>query len=174
MTISIDPASSIRRSRVVSASPVYYDWIILFIATVGMILTGPGQTYAVSVFIEHFIVDLGISRALVSTLYTVGTLTAAFALPYVGRQVDRRGSRLTMAAITVALGLACIYMGSVRNALMLVVGFVALRMLGQGSLSLVSKNVINQWWVRRRGMAMGIAGMATALLSTGGFPNLLA
>ena len=174
MTVSIDRAGSIRRSRVVNASPIYYGWIILFIGTVGMILTGPGQTYAISVFIDHFIVDLGISRSLVSTLYTAGTLTAAFALPYVGRQVDRRGSRLTMAAISVALGLACIYMGSVRNALMLMLGFVALRMLGQGSLSLVSKNAINQWWVRRRGMAMGLAGMVTALLSTGGFPNLLA
>lgn len=173
MSLSFDRPAPIRHSRVVNASPVYYGWVILFIATVGMILTGPGQTYAISVFIDHFIVDLGISRSLVSTLYTVGTLTASFALPYIGRQVDRRGSRLMMAAVTIGLGLACIYMGFVHGALMLLLGFMVLRMLGQGSLGMVSRITINQWWMRKRGMAMGIAGMATALLSQGGFPNLL-
>ena len=64
-------------------------------------------------------------------------------------------------------------MGFIRNAGMLFIGFLVLRMLGQGSLSLVSTNVINQWWVRRRGMAMGIAGMTAALIGTGGFPNLI-
>ncbi|NKB72049.1 MAG: MFS transporter [Candidatus Latescibacteria bacterium] len=173
MTTSSDRSAPIRHSRLVNASPVYYGWIILLTATVAMILTGPGQTYAISVFIDHFIVDLGISRSLVSTLYTVGTLTASFALPYIGRQVDRRGSRLMMAAVTVGLGLACVYMGFVHSAWMLLLGFLVLRMLGQGSLGMVSKIAINQWWMRRRGMAMGIAGMATALLSQGGFPNLL-
>jgi sugar phosphate permease len=64
-------------------------------------------------------------------------------------------------------------MGYVTNALMVGIGFVGLRMLGQGSLSLVSRNVINQWWVRRRGMVMGIAGVSAALLGAGGFPNLI-
>ena len=163
----------IRSSRLINASPIYYGWIILVIGTIGVIFTGPGQTYAVSVFIDYFIADLGISRSLVSTLYTVGTLTASFSLPYVGRQIDRRGSRLMMTLITLLFGLACVYMGFVNNALMLGAGFIALRMLGQGSLSLVSKNVINQWWVRRRGLTMGISGMAMALLSSGGFPYLI-
>ena len=163
----------VRASRLVNASPVYYGWVVLVVSTIGIIMTGPGQTYAVSVFIDYFIADLGISRGMVSTLYTVGTLTASFALPYIGRQIDRRGSRLVMTVIVIIFGLACIYMGFVTNAIMLGAGFVALRLLGQGSLSLVSKNAINQWWVRRRGMVMGIAGMATALLSSGGFPNLI-
>lgn len=171
--MSSQHVATIRHSRIVSASPVYYGWIILLIGTIGVILTGPGQTYAISVFIDYFIADLGISRSLVSTLYTVGTLVASFALPYIGRQIDRRGTRFMITVITIAFGLACIYMGFIRNALMLGLGFVALRMLGQGSLSIVSKNAINQWWVRRRGMAMGIAGMGTALLSSGGFPTLL-
>ncbi len=163
----------IRSSRLVKTSPIYYGWVILLAGMIGVIMTSPGQTYAISVFIDYFIADLGVSRSLVSTLYTVGTLTASFALPFVGRQIDRRGSRLMITLISFVFGLACLYMGLINNALMLGLGFLALRMLGQGSLSLVSKNVINQWWVRRRGMAMGMAGMATALLGSGGFPNLI-
>jgi sugar phosphate permease len=74
--------------------------------------------------------------------------------------------------ITGLFGVACIYVGSVQNALMLGLGFVALRMLGQGGLALVSQNVINQWWVQRRGLVTGISGVATSILLVGLFPNV--
>jgi len=141
--------------------------------TLGMIMTSPGQTYAVSIFIEHFITELGISRGLVSTLYTVGTLVGSFVLPLVGRQIDRRGPRLVMVLITLLFGLACIYMGFVRNVLMLGLGFVFIRMLGQGSLGLVSNNLINQWWVQRRGTMVGLSGLLVSLLGLGAIPGLI-
>jgi MFS family permease len=141
--------------------------------TLGLIMTAPGQTYAVSVFIEHFIADLGLSRSVVSTLYTMGTLVGSFVLPVVGRQIDRRGPRVVMALIALFFGLACIYMGFVVNAAMLGLGFIAIRMLGQGSLGMVSTNAINQWWVRRRGKMMGLAGLTVSLLGVGGFPALI-
>jgi len=170
--MQIQTANVIRRSRLVNTSPVYYGWIILAVGAIGRVMTSPGQTYSIAVFIDYFISDLNISRSLVSTLYTAGTLTASFALPFVGRQLDRQGSRFMIVVVSFFLGCACIYVGFIRNAGMLFVGFLVLRMLGQGSLGLVSSNVINQWWVRRRGMAMGIAGMTGALIGSGGFPNL--
>ncbi len=157
----------------IQKSPIFYGWIIFVVGTIGLTMTSPGQTYAVSIFIEHFIHDLGLSRSLVSTLYTIGTLTGSFALPFVGRQIDKRGPRIMVLIISIAFGLACIYMGFVQNGFMLGAGFVAIRMLGQGSLSVVSQNVINQWWVQRRGMIMGISGLAFALLGLGLFPNLI-
>lgn len=161
-----------RKSRLVTSSPVYYGWVILAVGSLGGVMTSPGQTYAFSAFLDHFIEDLGLSRSLVSTLYTAGTLTASFVLPFVGRQFDRRGARFMIALISLLLGLACVYMSFVRNALMLGIGFFLLRQLGQGSLSLVSKNVINLWWVRRRGVVMGISGVFGALLG-GLFPYLI-
>ena len=145
----------------------------MLIGTLGMIMTSPGQTYVVSIFIEDFIADLEISRSLVSALYTLGTLVGGFVLPIVGYQIDRRGCRLMVVLITALFGLSCVYMGYVQNAFMLGLGFITLRMLGQGSLGMVCTNVINQWWVRRRGMVMGISGMAGSLISLGGFPNLI-
>ena len=162
-----------KHSKMINASPIYYGWVILVVGAIGGILTSPGQTYAISVFIDYFIQDLGVSRSLVSTLYTVGTLLGSFALPFVGRQIDKRGVRVIIGTVGILLGLTCIYMGFIQNALMLGAGFFALRMLGQGSLGLVSKNAINQWWVRRRGLAMGITGVATALLGSGTFPALV-
>lgn len=161
-----------QHSRVVQATPIYYGWVILGVGAIGVVLTSPGQTYAFSAFLDHFIRDLGLSRSLVSTLYTAGTLTASFVLPFVGRQFDRHGARLTITLVALLLGLACIYMSFVRNAVMLGIGFFLLRQLGQGSLSLASKNVVNLWWVRRRGRVMGYMGVFGALLG-GLFPFLI-
>lgn len=161
------------RSVIVERTPFYYGWVILAVGTLGMVMTSPGQTYAVSIFIEHFIEDLSLSRSLVSTLYAAGTLIGSLALATVGRQIDRRGSRLMTTVIAVVFGLACIYMGTVQGALTLGLGFVMIRMLGQGSLGLVSQNVINQWWVARRGTIMGLSGMFNSLLGLGLFPVLI-
>jgi sugar phosphate permease len=171
--MQVEQLNTPRHSRLIKISPIFYGWVVLMIGIIGQVMTSPGQTYAVSIYIEHFITDLGISRSLVSTLYTAGTLVASLALPMVGQQLDRIGSRRMFGIITLLFGAACVYMGFVQNALMLFIGFVLLRMLGQGSLSLVSRNVINQWWVRRRGMAMGIGGMVSTLLGSGSFPNLI-
>ncbi len=159
--------------RLMSAVPVHYGWVVLVAGTLGLIMTSPGQTYAISIFIEHYIRDLGLSRSLVSTLYTVGTLAASLLAPMVGRQTDRRGARWMATVVALLLGLACMYMGLVRGAVTLLVSFTLLRLLGQQSLSLVSSNVINRWWVRRRGMALGIAGLVTSLLGFGAFPVLI-
>lgn len=141
--------------------------------TFGLIMTSPGQTYTVSIFIEHFIDDLSLSRSAVSTLYSLGTLAGSLTLPLWGRQIDLRGSRKMVVLIAFLFGLACIFMGLVQNLIMLGIGFVAIRMMGQGSLSLVSQTLINQWWVNKRGMIMGVSGLLMAILGIGAFPNLV-
>ena len=161
-----------RHSRLVNASPVYYGWVILAVGATGVVLSSPGQTYAFSPFLDHFIHDLGLSRSLVSTLYTMGTLAASFVLPFVGRRFDRHGARLLITLISLLLGLACIYMSLVRTAVMLGIGFFLMRQLGQGSLSLVSRNVVNLWWVRKRGRMMGLMGVIGALFG-GLFPYFI-
>ena len=125
-------------------------------------MTTPGQTFGVSVFLEGIISDLGLKRSSVSLMYTLGTLAASFALPFVGRFIDKRGPRLTVIVVSALFALACVWMGFVQNMVMLFVGFLLIRGLGQGSLSLVSVYIVNVWFVRRRGLAVGIMGVGFA------------
>ena len=160
------------RSRLVEGSPVFYGWLIVAAGTLGVMMTIPGQTTGVSIFIDHLIADLGITRSSVSTLYLFGTLGGSFVLPFVGRFIDRRGPRLAVSGIAAAFALACVWMGVVQDAIMLLIGFMLVRALGQGSLSLVSMHVIAIWFVRRRGLAIGIAGVGMAL-ATATFPTII-
>ena len=63
-------------------------------------------------------------------------------------------------------------MGFVSGLFTLLLGFVLIRGLGQGSLGLVSLHVVNIWFVRRRGLAVGLTGLGIAA-STGLFPLLI-
>lgn len=136
-------------------------------------MTSPGQTYAVSIFIEHIITDLGVSRSLVSSLYTAATLTGSLALPFVGRWIDVKGPRFMMVAISLLLGIGCIFMSTVQGAVMLIFGFLMIRLFGQGSLTLVVQNAVNQWWEKKRGRMMAFAGLSKAILGMAGFPLLI-
>jgi len=157
---------------IVNRTPFYYGWVILAVGAIGLILTSPGQTFTVSIFINHIIAELDVSRSVVSLLYGVATVLASFTLPLMGTLIDRHGPRLMVVVIASGLGLACIFMGLIQNLFMLGVGFFAIRMLGQGSLGIVSQNTINRWWVYRRGSILGISGLMFALLGVGLFPNL--
>jgi len=55
-----------------------------------------GQTAGVSLFIDAFIEDLGLSRSVVLWFYTVATVLGSLALPLVGRLVDRYPTRLLL------------------------------------------------------------------------------
>jgi len=153
--------------------PVYYGWVIMAVGTLGMIMTSPGQTYTESIFIEYLIEDLAISRSLISTLYSAGTLVGGFSLPFWGKQIDRHGTRKMVTIVALLFGLSVIYMGFIQNALMVGLGFILVRMLGQGSLGLISQTAINQWWVNKRGTIMGISGLLMALLGMGAIPGLV-
>ncbi len=135
---------------------VFSGWRILAVAVATSVLTGPGQTIGVSVFIDPMVEALGVSRSTVSTAYLVGTLIGASAMPFVGRFVDRRGVRLAQTLIGVAFALALVNMAGVQNAVWLAVGFAGIRMMGQGALSMISTVTVSLWFQRRRGVAMGI------------------
>jgi sugar phosphate permease len=162
----------IRHSRIVKATPVYYGWIILIAASLGLMMTMPGQTVSVSVFLDSIIEELGITRTLISLMYTFATLGGSVFLPFIGRFIDRRGPRLTVILIAGALAVACVFMGFIQGLVMLFFGFMMIRSLGQGSLSLVSQHVVNLWFVRRRGLALGLSGLGFAI-GTALFPLLI-
>lgn len=125
-------------------------------------MTGPGQTIGVSVFIDHFVDDLGVSRSSVGVAYLIGTLVGASLLPMVGRYVDRRGVRIAQVIVGGLFAAALVNMSFVQGIVWLAIGFTGIRFLGQGSLSLVSTVTVQIRFRERRGTALGIFAMATA------------
>ena len=146
----------------VARLPVYYGWVILPIASLALFISGPGQTYTISVFVDPIIEDTGLSRTTVSLLYTLGSLTAAVAMVAVGYLFDRLGARLMLLLVGLCFGLAALWMSEADNSTGLYVGFAALRTFGQGALSLIPTALVAIWFVRRRGKATAIVSLGSA------------
>ncbi|MGY1836052.1 MFS transporter [Blastococcus sp. SYSU DS0510] len=140
----------------------FYGWHMVAVSALALAMTAPGQTAAISAFIDPMTEDLGISRSAISTAYLVGTLVGAAAMPLVGRALDRFGTRRTMAAIGALFGGVLIALSAVSNLVGLTAGFVGVRMAGQGALGLAATTAVAVWFSRRRGLAVGLVSAVGA------------
>lgn len=137
----------------------YYGWVVLFTAALAYFFSGPGQTYSISIFINHYIDGFGWSRSLVSSLYSAATLISGLVLTFMGRNIDKYGHRRMMTIVAVCLGAAALWMSFVFSPIMLIVGFFFMRFFGQGSLTLLPQTLIPHWFRNRRGIAMSLMGV---------------
>lgn len=153
----------LKQSAIVDASPIYYGWVVWFVATIGWIFTAPGQSFTVGLFFDYFIEDFGLSRTAVSTLYSVGTFTASLSLTFVGRLIDHFGNRRMGVVIAALFSIALVMMSYVTGPITLLIGFIAIRGFGQGSQSLVNTTVIAEWFKRLRGRIMSASLVGFAL-----------
>lgn len=122
-----------------------------------MFCSGPGQSHTFSIFVDIIATDLEISKSSIASSYGIATLVAALGLTRMGTIVDRYGPRKVLIAVSILLGIGCIFFGAAIGVLSLPLGFMVLRFLGQGSMMLGATNIVAQWFSAKRGTAMSIA-----------------
>ena len=161
--------------------PFFYGWVVVVVATLGLIASIPGQTIGFSVFADVLIVELGLSRVRLSAAYFLGTAVSGFVLPRGGRLMDRLGIRKTMVLSSLAMGLVVVYLSladriaNVFSALtgkpinwlisflVIGMGFFMARFFGQGMLSMTSQAMTGKWFDKRRGRVLAISGSVGSL-----------
>jgi MFS family permease len=152
--------------------PFFYGWVVLSVATLGVFISGPAQTYGVAVFIDPMLLEMGWSRSIVSGTYSAASVVAGLSMLLLGRYLDRIGARRVITGLAILYGFACFGMALVATPLGLAVGFTALRIIGQASLVLACSTLAALWFVRRRGRAMSITVLGMAA-SNAVFPPVL-
>jgi MFS family permease len=65
--------------------------------------------------------------------------------------------------LVLTFGLAVVAMSQVQGVVTIFIGFLAMRFLGFGALQLTSNTLIAQWFIRQRGLVMGLAGQSLAI-----------
>jgi len=158
-----DASSGQKTSWLVNKSPVFYGWVIWGAATLSLLATSPGQSFSVSLFIDHYIADFNLSRTYVSGLYGVGTFLSALSLTWVGQQIDRHGNRIVSTLIAGLFAIALLACSLLTGPVSILISFIAIRGLGQGSLGLASSTSIAEWFQSRRGFVMGLSIVVFAL-----------
>jgi MFS family permease len=152
---TIDPgATRTYRSRVVTTGAL------------ALALTFPGQTAAISVFVDPLINSLHLSRSLVSAAYLIGSLSGAFVMPFLGRAIDRYGPRRVLLAIVTGFAVILVAASFAGEIVGLTAAFIGMRVAGQGALNLAATTTVAVYIHRRRGFAMGLtSAVGTAGIS---------
>lgn len=144
-------------------NPSFYGWRVLGAGLLLAALSGPGQSYLLSLYIDHLVEDLALSRLDISSVYGGATILAAMSLPWVGTLADRLSSRAFAGGVLLLLGLAVAGLASSQALWALALSFFALRLLGQGAISLGIVTTVVRWFLRYRGRAIALTSAGYAL-----------
>jgi MFS family permease len=141
----------------------YYGWFVLAASACSELLVTGASSYAAGLFILPLQAEFGLSRADASSSVLILFLGAIFVSPLAGRVVDRHPIRpvmLTGAALfTGALAVIAIAPALwVMILVLLIPGALGYVVLGP----LTTATLASRWFFKRRGLALGIAAVATS------------
>lgn len=143
--------------------PFYYGWIVLAASAFAELLAQGATSYSAGLFVLPLQAEFHISRANANSAVIILFLGAAFAAPLAGRALDRFSIRTIapLGALLFGGSLALIAISSSLALMALVllvpasIGFMLIGPLNTSTLAA-------RWFWRHRGLAMGIAAVATS------------
>ncbi|MDZ7639698.1 MAG: MFS transporter [Bryobacterales bacterium] len=121
--------------------------------------TSFGQTFFIALSVPVFLKEFALGEAQFGLLYSLATVVGALALPYTGSFIDRISLPRYTTLVVGALSVAALLVALSQHVLVLALGILGLRMVGQGLLSHVSQTVMAREFHANRGKALGFAGL---------------
>lgn len=145
-----------------SLKQLHYGWWVVLAAGSAVFLSA-GVRSAPGVFLLPMEQDLGLDRSTVSLAVSLGLLVYGLSAPFSGKLIDRFGAR-SVAVLGLAVVAASMVMsGLSQDALQLSLSFGILSGVGTGLLgSVLGATIATRWFVKHRGLVIGIFGAATS------------
>ncbi len=137
--------------------PFFYGWIVVAVTFVTMAI-GVNARTAFSLFFPPILSEFGWERGVTAGAFSFGFVVSGVVSPLIGRLMDRAGPRAVM-ELGVALMAGGLLLAPLTSApwhLYVTIGV----MVGAGSVCLGYSGqslFLPNWFIRRRGLAMGIA-----------------
>jgi len=145
-----------------AASRFYYGWVVVA-ATAVAILFAAGIRVAPGAFLLDMANSTGWSRASLSLAAAIGLLVYGFTGPAAGSLMLRIGSRRVATAALLITAAALAVTSVVQEEWQLTLTFGLLSGIGTGLIaSVLGATVANRWFVRHRGVVIGIFGAASS------------
>ncbi|MDO8750358.1 MAG: MFS transporter [Dehalococcoidia bacterium] len=140
----------------------FYGWNIVGASFLAHIAYAEGNSSILGLYFNPLHREFGWSRTVVAGVQTVNRLLEGLISPLVGPTLDRHGPRALMIAGGVVASLAFIMLSQVNALWQLYIlrgAIIALAFALMGGF--VSNVCVSNWFVRRRGRAIGLANMGS-------------
>jgi len=143
--------------------PFFYGWIIIAAAFVTMAIGVTGRT-SFSLLMTPLIDEFKWDRGLAAGAFSFGFVVSAILSPFVGKVMDARGPRLVILTAVGLMATGLLLAPWVKSPWQL---YATLGVAVGGGANMMTYTAHSQflpnWFVRRRGLAIGIAFSARAL-----------
>jgi MFS family permease len=152
----------------------FYGWIVVAVAFVSMGIAVNTRT-AFSLLYPPILDEFGWERGTTARAFSIGFLASTAAVPVIGMMIDRYGPRLVLplAALIMAIGLIAVTFVTTPLQFSLTIGLLTVG--GSMPLTYIGHSMfLPNWFVRRRGLAIGIAFSGVGIGSIVMFPLLQA
>ena len=134
----------------------FYGWTILFCSCcAGFARQGPAVA-TLSLFVTPMTTEFEWSRTAISGAVSIGGILAAIISPLLGPFVDKHGSRTMLCFAVLTTALCCILLSFTSSLLIFYILFCLARMNFAGPFDLGIYGAVNNWFVRRRPLAISI------------------
>lgn len=146
----MDQGSNSRKSK------LFYGYVIVLLSSY-MMMAIVGTHYSFGVFLGPILEEFGWTRALTSGAYSLRVLLICCSGFVAGRLNDRLGPRFILTAAGLFSGLSYLLMSQTSAAWQVYLFVGLMGGIGIGSTITPLLSTIPRWFVKRRGMAMGLS-----------------
>ena len=145
---------------------IFYGWWIIIASSIITTYNGGILFYGFTAFFNPILNEFGWSRAATSLAFSLQRLEGGIAAPIVGYFIDRLGPRkMSLFAVTV-FGAGFILLSKVNSLLTFYIVFIIISIGHSAGFYSVGATVVANWFVRKRGKAMGFVTGGVCLAGT--------
>ena len=144
-------------------SGIFYGWITIFGAVIVFFFNTGAFFYSYGVFLPTMCDDLGWSRGIVATGYSLGILVYGLPSPIIGYSIKRFGPRINiiLGNLIAAAAMAMMFFSRDVWNVYLLYGIVG---LGSGfGQYMACTTVANNWFMKKRSLALAVIGTSSGL-----------
>jgi len=142
---------------------VFYGYWIVAVAFLCLFIFSGCGFYAFSLFVKSLQTDLGWGRGEIMAAYTAFFLTMGVASPFVGRLVDRYGTKKVISIGAFIGGIGFILLSLTDNLWLFYLGYAVIG-IGMAAMGTVPTSaVVSSWFKKRRGLAIGIMSVGVGI-----------
>ena len=152
------------RDALKAPTKVFYGWWIVAVSLIADGLKHGTFNRGFTIYIVLIQRDLGISTAAIAFADMIGRLVGGIQGPLMGYLTDRFGPRVMLAFGGIMSGLGFILLSFTGSYLSFILVFVGILSVGfRSGYNNASIAAVNNWFYRRRGIAMSIVSMGNGL-----------
>ncbi len=141
----------------------FYGWYVVLTACIANFLGSGTVFYAFNAFLEPLSAARGWTRAQINIAPMLGYMVNIGGVFFFGTMVARFGPRILMTLASLLTATAFAALGFCRDILLFYAVFMILFLGVSGMSGVVTATAVNNWFVRKRGTALGIATTGVSL-----------